>query len=112
MALYNNSDHLPVLLSLAVDQTPVESGVPEIANAGFIFTNPVKDELKISFRDPYINTPYILNIYSLHGKLLISEHGVANGQPLNIKVNHLPAGYYLAELYMHPYRKSMKMIKY
>lgn len=112
MALYNNSDHLPVLLSLAIDQTPVESGIPEVADAGFIFNNPVKDELKIRFRNPNINTPYILNIYSLHGKLLISENGVANGQPLSIKVNHLPAGYYLAELYMHPYRKSMKIIKY
>ncbi len=111
-ALYNNSDHLPVLLSLAIDQKPVESGIPFLTGPEFAYNNPVDDELTIHFGDvpPYI--PFVLYVYSLHGRLLSLEKGTTGQNAVKVKLNHLPSGFYVAELNMMQYRISLKIIKH
>lgn len=71
-ALYNMSDHLPVVMDLAVDVTPVSVSAPSIADFEVYVINPVEDQLKISIL-PSGEEDMLIELYSLEGKLLMSK---------------------------------------
>ena len=71
-ALYNMSDHLPVIMDLAVDVSPVSVSAPSIADFEVYVINPVKDQLKISIL-PSGEEDMLVELYSIDGKLLMSN---------------------------------------
>ena len=71
-ALYNMSDHLPVVMDLAVDVTPVSVSAPSIADFEVYVINPVEDQLRISIL-PSAEEDMLIELYSLEGKLLMSK---------------------------------------
>ncbi|MBP5650820.1 MAG: T9SS type A sorting domain-containing protein [Bacteroidales bacterium] len=71
-ALYNMSDHLPVIMDLAIDVSPVSVSAPSIADFEVYAINPVEDHLKISIL-PSGEEDMLIELYSLEGKLLMSK---------------------------------------
>jgi endonuclease/exonuclease/phosphatase family metal-dependent hydrolase len=71
-ALYNMSDHLPVVMDLSVDVTPVSVSAPSIADFEVYVINPVEDQLRISIL-PSGEEDMLIELYSLEGKLLMSK---------------------------------------
>ena len=71
-ALYNMSDHLPVIMDLAIDVSPVSVSAPSIADFEVYVINPVEDQLKISIL-PSNEKDMLIELYSLEGKLLMSK---------------------------------------
>lgn len=71
-ALYNMSDHLPVIMDLAVDVSPVSVSAPSIADFEVYVINPVEDQLKISIL-PSGEEDMLVELYSIDGKLLMSK---------------------------------------
>jgi hypothetical protein len=66
-ALYNMSDHLPVILDLAVDLTPVS--VTSLADFDVHVVNPVQNKLQINIL-PSNEEDLLIELYSMEGKLL------------------------------------------
>ena len=71
-ALYNMSDHLPVIMDLAVDVSPVSVSAPSLADFEVAVVNPVKDQLQINIL-PSNEEDMLIELYSLEGKLLMRE---------------------------------------
>ena len=71
-ALYNMSDHLPVIMDLAVDVSPVSVSAPSVADYEVHVVNPVKDQLQVSIL-PTNEEDMLIELYSLEGKLLMRE---------------------------------------
>jgi len=66
-ALYNMSDHLPIILDLAVDLTPVS--VTSLADFDVHVVNPVRDKLQINILSS-TKEDLLIELYSMEGKLL------------------------------------------
>ena len=71
-ALYNMSDHLPVIMDLAIDVSPVSVSAPSVADYEVHVVNPVKDQLQINIL-PSNEEDMLIELYSLEGKLLMRE---------------------------------------
>ena len=110
-ALYLNSDHLPVLLSLAVDQSPASNRLPFHAGIRFTYNNPVSGQLIIQHSSLEPGLPYSLNIFSLIGNRHISINNTTGNHPIKADISHLPNGFYLAELKIQEFSKIIKIVK-
>jgi hypothetical protein len=110
-ALYHNSDHLPVLLSLAIDQSPAVSFIPILPGISFSYNNPVEDILNIHFKGINPGSAYQLNVYSVLGEHIASYSDSLNGQPVQINLSQLKKGFYLVEFKMMQFSKVFKIIK-
>lgn len=76
-ALYNMSDHLPVVMDLAVDITPLS--INERADFHVSVVNPVVDQLDVDLQVPKEGR-YYFEIYSADGRLLNKYmYGVSTG---------------------------------
>jgi hypothetical protein len=77
-----------------------------------LYPNPVKDELTVEFNAPTASN-YLLQIFSLEGKLLQSTRESANsGSNVNqLNISNLPVGMYLLRIQTDGQTKSIKFIK-
>lgn len=97
-ALYNMSDHLPVIMDLAIDVSPVTVSAPSIADFEVYVVNPVKDQLQVSIL-PSNEEDMLIELYSLEGKLLMREQqGVsADGARLFLDFPYT-SGFYILKI--------------
>ena len=110
-SLYHNSDHLPVLLSLAVNQAPASINNP--ANLKRIkIQNPVNHELRVELPvNPMMNEAYGIGIYTIHGKLVADETLHSENTSITIPVGSLKPGIYLLRIYNSQVSQVYKFIK-
>jgi len=111
-ALYQNSDHLPVLLSLAIDQSPAVSFIPFLPGISFSYNNPVDDILSIHLKGLDPGTTYQVNIYSALGEHIASQSDSLNDKPVQINFSHQPKGIYLVEFKMLQFSRVLKVVKF
>lgn len=110
-ALYNNSDHLPVLMSLAVNQSPASSRMPFGKEIEFSYNNPVNEELVIYTRNLQQGTLFQVDVYSMIGVHHTSLSDSVSTQPVRIDLSRLPKGFYLVEFKVQNYSKVFKVVK-
>jgi hypothetical protein len=97
-ALYNMSDHLPVILEIERVELP-SSVSPVLAfEPQLIFANPTRESLNLEIRN--INSNALISIFSLSGQLLRSfpinvEH---HTEKITINILDLSAGMYFVRL--------------
>ncbi|HQN16405.1 MAG TPA: T9SS type A sorting domain-containing protein, partial [Bacteroidales bacterium] len=97
-ALYDMSDHLPVVMNLYVDQTAVGIGESEASSLGISFTNPVEDILRFSLSPaPYSRLE--ISISNLLGQTVYySEQATDYNNTYEIPVQFLTKGFYLLRI--------------
>jgi len=109
-ALYNQSDHLPVMADFAIDATV---GIAEHHN-DFLFkvVNPVRDQLDIYFHGNQ-SGPYTIEILSIDGKLLASyqENLTTGGQKLSYPFPYRPGMYLLRLSDSNHQQQISKLVK-
>ena len=111
-ALYNMSDHLPVIMDYRIDATV---GIAEQADNKFpiTFANPINDHLNIStnlLKDDILT----FDLYSIDGKLLNQwvESVPAGAHRLTFKFPYTPALYIVRVMDSQKRTSSYKIIKY
>ena len=114
-ALYNISDHLPVILELATTQNTFSDDKPAgIATSYISVSNPVKDQLSISFASDLAGEIKI-NLHSLEGKGIFSDSVILDGiiSEHKIDVSSLERGFYVLTVIL-PTEKhfSSKIVKF
>ena len=109
-ALYHNSDHLPVLLSLAVDQSPASVRLPFATVVEFSYNNPVANQLTIHHNLLH-GSHYSIDIYLTTGHLHSRIKGITGNQPVTVNMEHLPAGVYILEFKMREHSRIFKVVK-
>lgn len=109
-ALYYISDHLPVMLSLEIDQRP--ASVPSQNLIHLSVNNPVTDYLIITDDKPSAtDETYFIGLYSLTFSEILSYSGPMLGNQLSIPVSLLPRGMYLLMVRRNEQFKMFKIIK-
>lgn len=97
-ALYTMSDHLPVIMDLSVDVTPVSVSAPSIADFEVYVINPVKDQLKISIL-PSSEEEMLIELYSIDGKLLMRQPQRVSGDGARLEYDFpYSPGFYLLKI--------------
>lgn len=90
-ALYEMSDHLPVVLELDVTQGPLSVDYKKIVT-NVALNNPFSEELKVRINAREILSEVEINIYDITGKLVISKNIAVNNnrfyQSINTKELH------------------------
>lgn len=110
-ALYNMSDHLPVIMDMIVTD---ELGLKESAfqNLNISFNNPVKENLEISFTIDQ-PTEILFDIMSLNGNTIYSTKVIRNSNSTIIPTDQLAKGLYLLKISNNvgdvTYRKVIKL---
>ena len=95
-ALYNMSDHLPVIMDLSVDVTPVS--VASMADFDVYVINPVKDKLQINIL-PSNEEDMLIELYSLEGKLLMRKQQKVSSDGIQIECDFpYSSGFYLLKI--------------
>jgi hypothetical protein len=91
-ALYNMSDHLPVVMNLIVDQ---EVGVDESVNPmQVIVKNPVNNNISVSVSSAHMLEQ--INLYSMMGQRLMDKS--VDGRDIILDVSSLSEGIYILEM--------------
>lgn len=108
-ALYHNSDHLPVLLSLAVNQTA--SGIAQFAENEFSYNNPVNDILTIAHNGFQPGSQIVINIYAPDGSMLHTMKDHTGNHSVQVDISFLPRGFYLVEIRMEDKSKVLKVVR-
>lgn len=95
-ALYNMSDHLPVVMDIVVN---TNLGLDEFSFQYFniSFNNPVKEKLEITFHKDYL-TQISIEILDLNGNTLRCESVNENTKNIIFPLNHLRKGLYLLKI--------------
>jgi hypothetical protein len=98
-ALYNTSDHLPILTELSVNQTNVSIKNPStISTFDFKFTNPVFDNLKLSFVNQQNSKKINISIISILGKEISNKNYSAQNSSVTIPFNSIQPGIYFVKV--------------
>ncbi len=106
-ALYTMSDHLPVSLTLKLDNSiPVET----LAENDFKYNNPVSSELRIETTNIRPEN-YIVKIYNLNGQLINTFVDFNQGEVLKIDFSSYQSGMYIVEVSAKESTKRFKIIK-
>lgn len=108
-ALYHNSDHLPVLLSLAVSQTA--NGIANLTENEFSYNNPVKDILTVKHNSFQSGSQIVAKIYAPDGLLLHSLNSRSENQLIQVDLSFLPTGFYLIDIRIEDKSKVLKVVK-
>lgn len=111
-ALYDMSDHLPVVIEMLVGN---DLGTESIAagDISMAFQNPVRDQLdiRLTIKEPEI---FYIQIHDLQGKTLVSEQfkAIDASSFFTLPVNHLKPGiYFLTLCNSRNFITTKKMIK-
>jgi endonuclease/exonuclease/phosphatase family metal-dependent hydrolase len=95
-ALYTMSDHLPVIMDLAIDVTPVS--VVSMANFDVRVINPIKEKLQINIL-PSNEEDMLIELYSLEGKLLMRTQRRVNGDGERLEFDFpYASGFYILKI--------------
>lgn len=95
-ALYKMSDHLPVVMDLAVDITP--SSIPTVEDFSINIVNPIENNLIVSLQSS-VYKQLMLEIYTMEGQLIgkhLSDIAEA-GQRIEVPFPY-PAGFYIMKI--------------
>jgi hypothetical protein len=97
-ALYNNSDHLPILVKIRTDQSYLQLNEAEL-KAVIRFQNPVQKQLNLSVSFSYAAS-FELSIYDLSGRIQKVVSGIPknNSHQLSIPLPELKSGIYFLQL--------------
>lgn len=91
-ALYNFSDHLPVMMSLSVEKSDIS--LEEIVYLNRIhFANPVDDNVMLSNKPAH--EPISTKVFSITGKLMKEVNWSEGSTKMQINCESWPAGIYL-----------------
>ncbi len=98
-ALYNMSDHLPVMMDVIVSSPVSIPSVPGDFNLSVSFQNPVEDRLKFEVRNGKSGEMNV-SFYALTGSLAYEESLVksAGTVTFEIEIDDLPSGIYLMRI--------------
>lgn len=96
-AIYNSSDHLPVVAEFAVKRQQI--GLPEISAENLVFENPVTDFLTVTLTLGSAKNP-IFRLLDLTGKTIAASamQRTNDGWQMSVDVTTLPSGIYLVEV--------------
>lgn len=111
-ALYNMSDHLPVLLSLEIDQAAAIGIKPVSNNLNLQVINPVENEILIHTFDLAAGIKYQVQVVSLHGVVLMQAQGYITNNPISLAANQLKSGFYIVNVNIQNDSKAFKIIKH
>lgn len=104
-ALYNMSDHLPVIMKLTYDKTTAVK--PKVTDRPR-FNNPVSEMLHISADGPIIN----VNVFSAIGRLMLSDRLSQQSHIYSCNLSTLTSGIFLVEITMcNGTRQTIKVVK-
>ncbi len=95
-ALYDMSDHLPVIAEFELKKQGI--GLPELEAADLLFANPIRDEFEVILATKNLTNP-TLRIIDLTGKTVAqSDFTKQNGRWVSqVQTSNLPRGIYLVE---------------
>lgn len=94
-ALYNNSDHLPVTLTLKINTTTGIDDLQEISGINIQYTNPCSNELKINISNSKSYQGKLsFELYSVLGQKLLSDVFELNAKNFFVDVSNLSSGTY------------------
>jgi len=98
-ALYNNSDHLPVVLELDLDNTIASISDVEKANQIRVrFQNPINNKLKLQI-DSKTSQNVEIQIFDLQGRQIISEQQYLSGSTnVNFDLSNMANGLYFIQI--------------
>ncbi len=98
LALYNMSDHLPVILDLVVDYN-LSAGNNNLESVDISYANPISDELNVTINRS-LTKELSFDIYSLQGKLLYSSglQKINANQSITIPIEDLDPGMYFLNI--------------
>jgi hypothetical protein len=110
-ALFHNSDHLPVLLSLAVNQNP--AGINNSSQAyGIRIQNPVNHELRIDFPANLLQHEALeIHLYSMPGKVIAKKTIPSSTTSTILPMDSLNPGLYLLHLHNNQINLIYKIVK-
>jgi len=108
-ALYNLSDHLPVVMDIVIgDNLGSVSSISSFYDISF--QNPVKDQLVISVRLPG-NDNLRIDIFNMIGQAVVSvSHPVETVSEIQVPVEDLPPGIYFIRLQTSDYQFLTKKL--
>ena len=95
-ALYYMSDHLPVVMDMVVN-TDLGFGESPFQKLNFVFNNPVKDNLEITFHNTQ-DGEISFELLNLNGQMLYSVEVDQLKNTITIPVNQLKKGLYLLKI--------------
>jgi hypothetical protein len=100
-ALYNMSDHLPVIMDVKVDKTLSIKETGKNYFADVRYNNPVKDKLNLSFKTINNCQNIKIEIISIIGqKIFKNDFEVSHGSiNFSIPLEHIKKGIYLLKIY-------------
>jgi exonuclease III len=106
-ALYDLSDHLPVIAEFELKKQGI--GLPELSSADLLFANPIADRLEVLLADKQMNNPTV-RIIDLTGKTVATESFIRqNGQWMaTLHTTNLPRGMYLIEARAEDGRRAIQ----
>jgi hypothetical protein len=106
-ALYDLSDHLPVIAEFELKKQGI--GLPELSSADLLFANPIADRLEVLLADKQMNNPTV-RIIDLTGKTVATESFIRqNGQWMaTLHTANLPRGMYLIEARAEDGRRAIQ----
>ena len=111
-SIYNNSDHLPIIVDLLVNTTvSVSETEKQSPFINLIFQNPVKDELNLFLPiEKELNCR--INIINVQGQILFTtdKHLINGDNQINLKVAAMPKGLYFLQLNSGEYQITKKLI--
>ena len=95
-ALYNMSDHLPVIMDLTIDVSPVS--VPSLADFDVKVVNPVRNNLQINIL-PANEEDMLIELYSMEGKLLMRSQQRVSGDGERMEFDFpYASGFYILKI--------------
>lgn len=110
-ALYNMSDHLPVIMDMLVTDK-LGFGESPFQNLKISYNNPVKDDLEITFNNDQ-STEIIFDLLGINGNIIYSISTNGNLNSINIPTSQLVKGLYLLKISNKKgdttYRKVIKL---
>jgi exonuclease III len=93
-ALYNFSDHLPVLMQIDITQSNIGLDEALSLNNNLSYNNPIKNELNLEFQIP-TGERTEAKLISLTGKVVLSSNIPTGQKHWTLNTSHLPNGIYL-----------------
>ncbi|NLF44104.1 MAG: T9SS type A sorting domain-containing protein [Bacteroidales bacterium] len=113
-ALFNMSDHLPVILDLKLDRNPLSLN-PQYSesNPELKIKNPFSHTIEIFFQQPLSSSNLLVYIFDLKGSKCASvEYNSFSGNKIEMDASLLPKGIYMLCMYSNGKRLwSEKLLK-
>jgi exonuclease III len=96
-ALYNMSDHLPVIASFAITPSGSVSVTENVKSSNYMVNNPIRDMLMIQKIGENFNKAE-LQIIDLNGRIVL-KHGIANSSIERVTTSEIKRGTYILRIF-------------